>query len=76
MVGSRFDFVPARLAQLSIVWKHLCRRKYLGGDVDNGPVPFVAASNSILFYGAPSRNCAGARFYVVDRCFYTFDCAT
>ena len=76
MARSRLDSVPADLAKLSAFRQCLRRRKHFGSDVEHGPDAFLANSDSVLLYGATSGIRAGARFYVVNRCLYTFDCTT
>src|ERR1700730_4037129 len=76
MAGNCFDPVPSDLAQLPIVWKHLCGREHFGGDVDHGPDARLADSDSVLFHGIARRNRAGARFHATDGCLYSLDRTT
>jgi len=76
MARSHLDSVQADLAELSAFRQRLRRRKHFGSDVEHGSDAFLANSDSVLLYGATSGIRAGARFYVVNRCFYTFDCTT
>ena len=76
MARSRLDSIPADLAELSAFRQRLRRRKHFGSDVEHDSDVLLANSDSVLLYGGTSGNRASARFYVVDCCFYTFDCAT
>ena len=76
MARGRLDSVPPCVPKFSPFRKHLCRRKYAGGDVQDGTGSIVASPDSLLLFGNTCRNRAGAGLHAIDRRLHSSDRGT
>src|SRR5207247_1387117 len=73
MARSSLDPVPSRFPKFPAFRKHLCRRKYPGGNVPDGTGFIMASSHSLLLFRNTCRSGAGASLHAIDRCFHATD---